>query len=68
MMTTDLSTNSIGTKDWLLATAQLKIEAYSDRDEAPQAQETKLLATEDFEDVLKGASGSSDSSTLIFGT
>ena len=63
MMATDYKTNSIGTKDWLKATAQLTIRAYTEDDETPHAQDTEVLALEDFVDALERASRPTGPST-----
>ena len=52
MTTSDFSTNSAGTKDWLRATAKLTIRSYN---ETPRAGNTETLSTRDFGDTLKRA-------------
>ena len=68
MMTPDFSTNSVGTKDWLKATAQITIRAYTEEDETPRAQDTEVLSVEDFSDTLERANRSSDPNVPTSGT
>ena len=68
MMTSDFSTNSVGTKDWLKATEQLIIKAYTDGDETPHAQNTDVLSLRDFADTLKRADRSSPLNVATSGT
>lgn len=49
-MTSDYRTNSIGTMDWLQATAHLKIRAYTEHDETPYAQYSEAPTSHDFSD------------------
>ena len=67
-MTSDFETNSVGTNDWLRATARLTIRAYTEEDETPRAQDTEVLSSEDFADTLKRANRSSDPNELTSGT
>ena len=68
MMTSDFRTNSAGTNDWLKATAQLTIRAYTGEDETPRAQDTGVLSLEDFADTLMRANRSSDPHVPTSGT
>jgi hypothetical protein len=46
-MITDHTTNSVGTQDWLQATAHLNIKAYTEVDETPLSQNTEVYSSGD---------------------